>query len=95
MLRSLTLTAMPRYQASRAKSACRVGSTCLLWSAEVPFLSSPVGRAMVVTKAGKCACGKTSDAAGNCDGSHGALLALQLDSLAAALPLTACPALPS
>ena len=50
---------------------------------------------MVVTKAGKCACGKTSDAAGNCDGSHGALLALQLDSLAAALPLTACPALPS
>ena len=37
MLRSLTLTAMPRYQASRAKSACRVGSTCLLWSAEFLF----------------------------------------------------------
>ena len=29
-----------------------------------------VRRCTVVTRAGKCACGKTSDAAGNCDGSH-------------------------
>jgi hypothetical protein len=31
----------------------------------------PAGRcATVVTRAGKCGCGKTSDADGNCDGSH-------------------------
>ena len=41
----------------------------------LPFAARPMatrtaGRASVVVKAGKCACGKTSDAAGNCDGSH-------------------------